>query len=213
MRRPPPGPGRACRVAVPSASGRGVFWDVRSAGAAGGALSLEQTLVPHARQVLLGRSCLFRGGRRRWYARCRWRAVGRRHEGPAPVRPSTAEPPPRRPRCPRRAASDFMQCPLLYRLRVIDRLPEKPSAAATRGTLVHAVLERLFDSSGGGADGGPRARHGAGQMGAVAGRPSRSWWSCSPGGPRGRRTGALGPDGRAPRGWWTAGSRWRTRPG
>jgi putative RecB family exonuclease len=28
---------------------------------------------------------------------------------------------------------------------VIDRLPEPPSAAATRGTLVHAVLERLFD--------------------------------------------------------------------
>lgn len=39
-----------------------------------------------------------------------------------------------------------MQCPLLYRFRVIDRLPEKPSAAATRGTVVHAVLERLFDS-------------------------------------------------------------------
>jgi putative RecB family exonuclease len=43
-------------------------------------------------------------------------------------------------------ASDFMQCPLLYRFRVIDRLPEKPSDAATRGTLVHAVLERLFDA-------------------------------------------------------------------
>lgn len=43
-------------------------------------------------------------------------------------------------------ASDFMQCPLLYRFRVIDRLPEKPSEAATRGTLVHAVLERLFDN-------------------------------------------------------------------
>lgn len=42
-------------------------------------------------------------------------------------------------------AGDFMQCPLLYRFRVIDRLPEKPSPAATRGTLVHAVLERLFD--------------------------------------------------------------------
>lgn len=42
-------------------------------------------------------------------------------------------------------ASDFMRCPLLYRFRVIDRLPEKPSEAATRGTLVHAVLERLFD--------------------------------------------------------------------
>lgn len=42
-------------------------------------------------------------------------------------------------------ASDFMQCPLLYRFRVIDRLPEPPSPAALRGTLVHAVLERLFD--------------------------------------------------------------------
>jgi putative RecB family exonuclease len=42
-------------------------------------------------------------------------------------------------------AADFMTCPLLYRFRVVDRLPEPPSAAAARGTLVHAVLERLFD--------------------------------------------------------------------
>ena len=42
-------------------------------------------------------------------------------------------------------AGDFMTCPLLYRFRVIDRLPEPPSPAATRGTLVHAVLEQLFD--------------------------------------------------------------------
>jgi putative RecB family exonuclease len=42
-------------------------------------------------------------------------------------------------------ASDFMTCPLVYRFRVIDRLPEAPSPAAARGTLVHAVLERLFD--------------------------------------------------------------------
>jgi putative RecB family exonuclease len=42
-------------------------------------------------------------------------------------------------------ATDFMTCPLLYRFRVIDRLPEPPSLAAARGTLVHAVLERLFD--------------------------------------------------------------------
>lgn len=42
-------------------------------------------------------------------------------------------------------ASDFMQCPLLYRFRVVDRLPEPPSAAAARGTLVHAALERVFD--------------------------------------------------------------------
>ena len=42
-------------------------------------------------------------------------------------------------------AADFMQCPLLYRFRVIDRLPEAPSVAAARGTLVHTTLERLFD--------------------------------------------------------------------
>ena len=42
-------------------------------------------------------------------------------------------------------ANDFLQCPLLFRLRVIDRLPEPPSAAAARGTLVHAVLQHLFD--------------------------------------------------------------------
>jgi putative RecB family exonuclease len=42
-------------------------------------------------------------------------------------------------------AGDFMTCPLLYRFRVIDRLPEQPSPAATRGTLVHSVLEQLFD--------------------------------------------------------------------
>jgi putative RecB family exonuclease len=42
-------------------------------------------------------------------------------------------------------ASDFMCCPLLYRFRVIDKLPEAPSKDAVRGTVVHAVLERLFD--------------------------------------------------------------------
>ena len=42
-------------------------------------------------------------------------------------------------------AGDFLTCPLLYRFRVIDRLPEPPSPAAARGTLVHAVLEHLFD--------------------------------------------------------------------
>jgi putative RecB family exonuclease len=42
-------------------------------------------------------------------------------------------------------AADFKTCPLLYRFRCIDRLPESPSRAATRGTLVHSVLESLFD--------------------------------------------------------------------
>lgn len=43
-------------------------------------------------------------------------------------------------------AKDFKQCPLLFRFRVIDRLAEPPSSEALRGTLVHAVLERLFDA-------------------------------------------------------------------
>lgn len=42
-------------------------------------------------------------------------------------------------------AADFVNCPLRYRFRVVDRLPEPPSEAATRGTVVHSVLERLFD--------------------------------------------------------------------
>jgi putative RecB family exonuclease len=42
-------------------------------------------------------------------------------------------------------ASDFMSCPLLYRFRVIDRLPESPSIDAVRGSVVHKVLEGLFD--------------------------------------------------------------------
>jgi putative RecB family exonuclease len=42
-------------------------------------------------------------------------------------------------------AADFMTCPLLYRFRVVDRLEEPGSPAAARGTLVHKVLEGLFD--------------------------------------------------------------------
>jgi putative RecB family exonuclease len=42
-------------------------------------------------------------------------------------------------------AADFKTCPLLYRFRTIDRLPEPPNRDALRGTLVHAVLERLYD--------------------------------------------------------------------
>lgn len=42
-------------------------------------------------------------------------------------------------------AGDFMSCPLMYRFRTIDRLPEVPSPDAVRGTVVHKVLEDLFD--------------------------------------------------------------------
>jgi putative RecB family exonuclease len=54
-------------------------------------------------------------------------------------------PPSQRALSPSRAA-DFMTCPLLYRFRVIDKIPEPPTTATARGTLVHAVLERLFDA-------------------------------------------------------------------
>lgn len=56
-------------------------------------------------------------------------------EGPPTVRASLS---------PSRAA-DFKTCPLLYRFRSIDRLPERTTVEQARGTLVHAVLERLFD--------------------------------------------------------------------
>jgi putative RecB family exonuclease len=42
-------------------------------------------------------------------------------------------------------AGDFLSCPLLYRFRTIDKLPEPHSPDAVRGTVVHKVLEDLFD--------------------------------------------------------------------
>ena len=59
--------------------------------------------------------------------------------------PPAAEPTEqRRPALSPSRASDFKQCPLLYRFRAVDKIPETPSKAQVRGTLVHAVLERLF---------------------------------------------------------------------
>ena len=40
--------------------------------------------------------------------------------------------------------STFTECALAFRFSAIDRLPEAPSPAAVKGTLVHAALERLF---------------------------------------------------------------------
>lgn len=50
----------------------------------------------------------------------------------------------RRPALSPSRAADFRQCPLLYRFRAIDRLPERPTRPQVRGTLVHAVLEQLL---------------------------------------------------------------------
>jgi len=41
--------------------------------------------------------------------------------------------------------NDYLTCPLLYRFRVIDRLPEAPAPAAIMGTLMHSALEDIFD--------------------------------------------------------------------
>lgn len=57
---------------------------------------------------------------------------------------TTELPRPRAALSPSRAA-DFKQCPLLYRFRAIDRLPEPSSAAQIRGSVVHAALEELYE--------------------------------------------------------------------
>ncbi|MEL4153755.1 RecB family exonuclease [Corynebacterium bovis] len=73
---------------------------------------------------------------------------------PADTTPTPADPtapaatgPAGRPRRPLALspsrAGDYRQCPLLYRFRAIDRLPEPKTVAQVKGTLVHAVLEKL----------------------------------------------------------------------
>ena len=64
-------------------------------------------------------------------------------DAPGPVALPT---PVKRPGLSPSRANDFTQCPLLFRFRVVDKLPEPPSSAAVRGTLVHSVLERLYDA-------------------------------------------------------------------
>jgi putative RecB family exonuclease len=64
---------------------------------------------------------------------------------PPSAAPTTGETSPRPPSLSPSRAADFKTCPLLFRFRTIDRLPEQPTADQARGTLVHAVLERLFD--------------------------------------------------------------------
>jgi putative RecB family exonuclease len=59
--------------------------------------------------------------------------------------PEVVAAPRRRPALSPSRAADFKQCPLLYRFRAIDRLPERHTRAQIRGTLVHAVLEQLYE--------------------------------------------------------------------
>lgn len=42
------------------------------------------------------------------------------------------------------SVSSFKDCPLAFRFAYVDRLPEPPSAAASKGTLVHRALEHLM---------------------------------------------------------------------
>lgn len=42
-------------------------------------------------------------------------------------------------------AKEYERCPLQYRLHVVDRIQEPPTRATALGTLVHSVLEHLFD--------------------------------------------------------------------
>lgn len=43
------------------------------------------------------------------------------------------------------SASTWLQCPMKFRLIHVDGFKEPPNQATTRGTLVHAVLENLYD--------------------------------------------------------------------
>ncbi|VEG56108.1 recombinase B [Mycolicibacterium aurum] len=71
--------------------------------------------------------------------------------------PDPPGPPARRPALSPSRASDFKQCPLLYRFRAIDRLPEPSSTAQVRGSVVHAALEQLYALPA--ADRVPEAAH------------------------------------------------------
>ncbi|NMM89182.1 recombinase RecB [Rhodococcus sp. SRB_17] len=67
-------------------------------------------------------------------------------ELPAPSQTgaTSQERPRSRPALSPSRAGDYKQCPLLYRFRAVDRIPEAPTRAQVRGTVVHAALEALF---------------------------------------------------------------------
>lgn len=62
-----------------------------------------------------------------------------------PTAAATETPTPRKPLALSASrAADFRRCPLLYRLRAIDRIPEPKTRAQVLGTVVHSVLEELY---------------------------------------------------------------------
>ena len=98
----------------------------------------DRAVVAHASRLSERFAPDGRSGARRT-GRCRWSRLDSSHEHDAPCAGVRRR---RRPSCGRRPvdgvdvlgalspsrASDFMTCPLLYRYRTIDRLPEEPSA-------------------------------------------------------------------------------------
>lgn len=64
-----------------------------------------------------------------------------------PTNSSAAAPTKKRKRAPLALSpsrcGDYLQCPLLFRFRALDRLPEPKTVAQVKGTLVHAVLEEM----------------------------------------------------------------------
>ena len=64
-----------------------------------------------------------------------------------PTNSSTPAPTRKRKRAPLALSpsrcGDYLQCPLLFRFRALDRLPEPKTVAQVKGTLVHAVLEEM----------------------------------------------------------------------
>lgn len=67
-----------------------------------------------------------------------------RSEGAQAAAPSTAKTMPRPLALSASRVNDYKRCPLQYRLRAIDRIPEPATWAQVKGTLVHAVLEEMF---------------------------------------------------------------------
>ena len=82
-------------------------------------------------------------------------------------------------RC-RRPRGRLHACPLLYRFRVIDRLPEPPSPAAARGTGARRARAALRPARRRAHPGAARRRCSRPQWERLLERGARSWPRCSP---------------------------------